>query len=370
MADWLQLSNDLLSIIGMFCSLPPFPKPPYLILSEPQLLKSEESAHQKRFTGSKGNWLITVDKSRMIQLLNPFSRVQIDLPSQYAFDYYFDEDYFEGHPESKQRIDISRDCFLKKVILSSTPSEFSTGSKRSSSKDCIAMACHYYHKGMAIARPGDASWTTVETPIKDYVDDAIFLKGQFYCITGTGILMVCDVRDGLPTPKATELAEKFLTTLNNYQEKYLVEWNGELLLVFKIFLNLLFPNHNDGEEEEEEEEVEEDTKLQEYKTEKFEVFKFDFTNKKWEEVNSLGEYCLFLGFNTSVSILACDYPGCLQENCIYFTDDITFGCRDRRSPVGFDMGVFNLEDKSIQPHYKGISTCYYSPPLWMIPTPF
>ncbi|KAF5199489.1 F-box skip23-like protein [Thalictrum thalictroides] len=296
-------------------------------------------AHQMRCVGSTGNWLITVDKSRMIHLLNPFTRAQIDLPSQSTFETGFDDDGVGLTPE------YHRDCLLKKVIISSTPS---------SSKDWIVMAIYHYHRKLAIARPGDVSWTTLETPL-DYVIDIIFFKNQFYTVNCRGILMVCDIGDDVHSSKACVLTER-LPKKTVQENMYLVELLGELLLVIKFVLDL------DDREDEDNEEI----KLPAYKTEKFEIYKLDFANKKWKEVNSLGEYCLFLGFNTSVSVRA--VSGFLKKNCIYFTDDFTLGYRGNRIPGGSDMGVFDLEDKSIQPHYRGESTCYYSPPIWLIPT--
>ncbi|PIA56628.1 hypothetical protein AQUCO_00700764v1 [Aquilegia coerulea] len=63
-----------------------------------------------------------------------------------------------------------------------------------------------------------------------------------------------------------------------------------------------------------------------------------------------------------------ELPEAHQMKCVGSTDDFMNGYQGREIPGGRDMGVFDLEDKSIQPHYKGESTCYYSPPLWLIPT--
>ncbi|PIA56627.1 hypothetical protein AQUCO_00700763v1 [Aquilegia coerulea] len=412
MALWSELPNDLLCLIGKkldivadrcrfrsVCkswrfSLCPFPQPPWLMLSESQLEllqpsetnkrdeekednKEEEEeynynsrpplrgfvgigggeqqqqviyeielpeAHQMRCVGSTGNWLITVGKSSMIHLLNPISRVQIDLPNQSTFEYGFEY----GSDDEGLTPEWHRDGLLRKIILSSTPSS-------SSCKDYIVMAIHHPKRKLAIARPGDASWTTVETPV-NLIEDIIFFKNQFYAVNCVGVVMVCDIGDGLDSPKASTVIEKLPKT-SYWERKYLVECLGELLLVVKCVLNL----NGDYEEEKE-------IKLPAYQTEKFDVYKLDFTNRKWEQVNSLGEYCLFLGFNTSVSVPAVNYSESLKKNCIYFTDDFTIGYRGLDIPGGSDMGVFDMEDKSIQPHYKGESTCYYSPPLWLIPT--
>ncbi|PIA46530.1 hypothetical protein AQUCO_01500225v1 [Aquilegia coerulea] len=414
--SWSQLPNDIWLLISKKldveidrCSfrlvsksfrsyLPPLPQPPWLLLSEKHqqpLLETSESdeegevnvvneenhkpspppplrglvgigggggggehvgdyeidfpeAHQMRCIGSTGNWLITVDKFDGIYLLNLFSRVQIDLPSQSTFKYNFlpDEDVT---PEQH------RDLLLKKVIMSSTPS-----SSTSTNKDCIVMAIHHYLHKLAIARPGDTSWTTVDTPYHHF-EDIIFYKEQFYGVNIYGMVMVCDITH-LHTPKATVVTENWLKQDKHdyYRKKYLLEWLGELLLVIKVVSRLC-------DRDDRQEYIEKRQPL--YKTEKFEVYKLDFTTKRWEEVNSLGDYCLFVGFNSSVSVSAVNYLGSLKKNCIYFTDDFTFGYRATRTPGGHDMGVFDMEDKSIRPYYKGVSTCYYSPPIWIIPNP-
>ncbi|KAF5183234.1 hypothetical protein FRX31_027181 [Thalictrum thalictroides] len=155
------------------------------------------------------------------------------------------------------------------------------------------------------------------------------------------MLVVCDIdittddAQHRTTPKATVVMESWLE-LNLYLQIYLVEWMGELLIVLKFVQDF-------GKTTTEEER--EGKQIPLYKTEKFKLYKLDFANKKWEEVNSLGEYCMFLGYNTSVSILANAHS--LKKNCIYFTYNFTHGYRGSRTPGGLDMGVFDMEDKSI-----------------------
>ncbi|PIA51962.1 hypothetical protein AQUCO_01000082v1 [Aquilegia coerulea] len=391
MAVWSELPNDICSFIGKKldveadrcgfrsvcrswrCCIPPFPRPPWLVLSESQLeqqssekndrIEGEEEekmkvntpppprgfvgigdngekqvvyeinlpeAHQTRLVGSTGIWLITVDKSSMIRLLNPFSRVQIDLPQQSTFEFQ-----------------------IPQIVVSSTPSFINCVSK-----DYVVMAIHYYKRLLAIARPGDKSWITVKTPCH-FFEDIIFYKEQFYAVNVHGAVVVCDIdQSDLHSPTASVCSETWKSTYHYRQKKYLVEWLAELLLVIKYVIDL-----------DEDEEKEKRKELPLYGTEKFKVYKLDFINREWEEVTSLGEYCLFLGFNTSVSIFAPDYSKYLKKNCIYFTDDYTHGYLGTQTPGGLDMGVFDMEDKSIQPHYNGVSTCYYSPPLWIIPNP-
>ncbi|KAF5198529.1 hypothetical protein FRX31_011888 [Thalictrum thalictroides] len=197
------------------------------------------------------------------------------------------------------------------------------------------------------------------TPVNLF-EEVIFFKNQFYAINCVGVVVVCDIGDGLDSPKASILTEELPKSSCFQQNYYLVECWGQLLLVVKSVLD--FGYDPDDEKIE--------MKLPAYKTQKFDVYKLDFSNRKWEQVNSLGEYCLFLGFSTSVSVPVTNNSGTLKKNCIYFTDDFLYGYRGFGIPGGSDMGVFDMEDKSIQPHYRGESTCYYSPPIWLIPTLF
>ncbi|PIA56614.1 hypothetical protein AQUCO_00700753v1 [Aquilegia coerulea] len=392
MATWSELPEDMLCIIGKKldvvadqcrfrsvckswnCCLPPFAQPPWLMLSEPPQLENLNEAspsppplrgfvgmgccggeqqqmvyeielpeaHQRRCVGSTGNWLITIDLYKKVHLLNPFTRIQIDLPPQTRLKFKIPRNAV-ATPEQH------RDVLLRKLVVSST-SSLSKSNSGGSSKDCIVMAIHHHWRKLAIARPGDRYWATVYTP-KNLFEDIIFYKEQFYAVNHRGIVMVCDIGDGQHSPTASMLTQRLpQSMLSHYQVKYLVEWSGELLMVIKTMMK-----------------KRKRKKLPLYKTENFDVYRLDFTERKWEELNNLGKYCLFLGFNTSISILPDNYSGGLKKNCIYFTDDFTFRYRGNDILGGSDMGVFDLEDKTIRPHYKGVSTCYYSPPLWLIP---
>ncbi|PIA60649.1 hypothetical protein AQUCO_00300280v1, partial [Aquilegia coerulea] len=335
-----------------------FVQPPFLMLSESQLdsfennkNKSEKDekvevnphprvplrgfvGHQMRFVRSTGNWLIAIDLSDEIHILNPFSRVQFHLPSVSKFENVVNQN-------------IDRNCIVHKVILSSTPLI---------TKDCIAIAIHHHKRLVAIARLGDPSWITIQTPY--YIDDVIFFKNQFYVVTVEGVAMVCDIVDRMASVLTEVLPVSGIGL--QYELKYLVEMSGELLLVVKFLCH-----YNDHYEDYDE--FFHDIKDPAYKTDKFEVHRLDILDKKWKRLLNLGNYYLFFGFNTSIAISAENYPG-LRNNCIYYyTDDYAYGYMSDKSPGGIDMGVFDLEDKTIRPHYQGVSNCYYSPPLWVIP---
>ncbi|PIA45712.1 hypothetical protein AQUCO_01600150v1 [Aquilegia coerulea] len=277
--------------------------------------------YQRRCVGSTGNWLITVNTELEINIFNPFSRTQFHLPSQSTLPDQYLFEFSDGEDDEFTQEDYTG-RFLTKVVLSS-PSAYIN----SKLDDVVAIACYGTKKRLAIARPGDESWTTIKSA-DILVDDVIFFKDRFYFVNRVGRVAYYDIS-----------CNPIVAT-----HYYLVEWMGELLMVCKYFT--------------------EDELY--YNTREFRVFKFNFDIKEWEEIKSLGQYSLFLGFNTSVSLLASD-SSTFRCDCIYFTDDYMMGYIGTGTEGGSDMGVCDLKDGTIKPHYAGISTSLYSPPLWIIP---
>ncbi|KAH7849466.1 hypothetical protein Vadar_018275 [Vaccinium darrowii] len=137
------------------------------------------------------------------------------------------------------------------------------------------------------------------------------------------------------------------------EKRYLVEYSGGLLMVDRVLLSL-----SSG-------------KLS--RTLAFEMYKFDDSIFSWVEVKDLGGESLFLGFNSSASISSSDFPEC-RGNCIYFSDDTTdFDYRDQiQGGRGFDMGIYNLNDGTIErfpvPVYPCDGKNLFSPlPIWVVP---
>ncbi|CAL1403913.1 unnamed protein product [Linum trigynum] len=106
-----------------------------------------------------------------------------------------------------------------------------------------------------------------------------------------------------------------------------------------------------------------------YWTEKFQIFKLNKGAEGWDKVESIGDFALFLGFNTPGSFVSIkDYPG-LMPNSIYFTDDLVeFHYHPRWKNQGnYDMGIYDLATCAIQPLYS--TTSLHNNPLWISPSP-
>ena len=126
---------------------------------------------------------------------------------------------------------------------------------------------------------------------------------------------------------------------------------GDLLLIRRFLASWPFGNDSQG------------------MTGYFEVYKLVLNDEsgkvvKRVEVKNIGDDALFLGDNYFISILASAFSRC-HPNSIYYTDDyLDTMPYYPNGPI--DMGIFNLEDRSIRLHYKpNPSHKYMSPPIWI-----
>ncbi|XP_043721478.1 putative F-box protein At5g55150 [Telopea speciosissima] len=283
---------------------------------------------------SSNGWLITLGLDLEIHLLNPFSREQIRLPPQPTLPGQFS---YEIEPEHL------RNFFVSKVILSSTPSHEEEDEK------CVVMAIISEYNKLAFLRLGDEVWTPVDSHIG--IAEVMYLNGQFYAITNRGKLLIVDISN--PHPKTIEFAETPEEMVDVCARFYLVESVGELFMVAQDVY-----------------EGDESTTVETlvHETDGFDVFKFNFDNRKWTQVkSSLDNRALFVGFNSSFAIFPSNnHLGC-EPNCIYFTDvDI---CGLWRKGAGKDMGLFRMETEEVDDHYVGPDIfSRVCPPLWICPS--
>ncbi|XP_019244476.1 PREDICTED: F-box/kelch-repeat protein At1g57790-like [Nicotiana attenuata] len=194
--------------------------------------------------------------------------------------------------------------FFHKAVLSASPSKTS---------DYVLMVIEANNKYLSFWRPGDLRWTRIMKEDNPALHrDVVYFNGKFYAVQWLGHVLVCDVTGAEP------MAQK----------------------VARLPLDQI------GDEL---------------------VYKLDIAAGKLTETKELGDRAIFFGANASLSVQASQFPG-IKPNCIYFTDDRydTYGYYVEGG--GLDMGVYNLADDTIQPHYKGVSLSPLTPPTWVTPT--
>ncbi|KAF9616485.1 hypothetical protein IFM89_029782 [Coptis chinensis] len=187
-----------------------------------------------------------------------------------------------------------------------------SSSMPNSENDCIVMVICSQFNSLAFARPGDKAWTEIESPPRQAHDDILFFNGRFYAIQASGILRICKIDE--PVPKTIDL--------HRIVRQVLFDW--------------------------------------------FEVYRLDFSAKKWIELTEFGDNSLFIGTNSSFAISTTEYPG-LKSNYIYFTDDHA-ECY-YNGDGGHNMGFYDFDNQKFGSIYVGEDIIsFFCPPLFFRPS--
>ncbi|KAH0753792.1 hypothetical protein KY290_024062 [Solanum tuberosum] len=276
-------------------------------------------------------WLFTADGEGNMNLFHLNSHTLIQLPHMTTLK-GFDSDNERGYCE----------YYVQKAVLSSDPHHTTTDDD-----DYILMISQGVPRTLAYWKPGKNAFITVETRIATY-SDVTWHDGQFYGVDVRGRVVILDFRGGLE-PTIGRIVQGIPSDFICGMKLYIVHSQGELFVITRDGIC----NHPE-------------TKT--YGVEEFVVCKVDVDNESYEEVNDLDNRSLFLGFSASVAVDVEQY-GC-KANHIYFTDDCSTAYYSNEKGGGKDMGIYNLFDDTIQPHYTGESYHRFSPPIWIFNTPF
>ncbi|PIA29892.1 hypothetical protein AQUCO_05800164v1 [Aquilegia coerulea] len=283
--------------------------------------------------GSPNGWLVTLGFDQQFHLLNPLTRKRLPLPPLSTFK---DRNFTASKPGTNRMF-----CVRKASVFTDDENpQFLV----------VYLIIGEFQK-CAFARPGDTTWTVVGK--SDLLIDVINFNGKLYAVKNGGHIRVCDDPNG-PHPTLIHFAA-LPDVVMGTERFYLVELGGELHLVVRTS-----------------DRTQTDIPPYEFhhyvKTSYFEVFKLDLSTLKWDELETLGDYALFVGSNTTFALKASHYPDQCKAGCIYFTDDYdeAYG-----KLVGDDMGIYNLEADTFELLYKGDDILSrFSPPVWITPKPF
>ncbi|KAM7274941.1 hypothetical protein ACFE04_016807 [Oxalis oulophora] len=314
-------------------------KVPWLMLAEEDKRGLSSSVSVRNFFD------LSSDIHLQMNLFHPLTGRMIDLPHYSTFEKY-DPDDDPDEPE---------DILILKAFASADPWNSKV---QDYNRDCIIMVT--YDLGLpAFVRLGGKTWTDVQTE-SQYYGDVVCYKGQFLFLSSSH-LYACNL-DGDQASSTNIIAHNPKHLIISTQ-KYLVELEGELLVVFRHFGGGLYSKSSYSANI---------SKEIPYLTTSFDVLKLIKTNGRSDEhefefvgVESLGDQALFVGFNASFSLSATNLNGCCG-NSIYFTDDSWEMYSETKNGGGYDMGIYNLSDGTVKQHYEGESLSYFSTPIWYI----
>ncbi|KAF5184270.1 hypothetical protein FRX31_026143 [Thalictrum thalictroides] len=322
----------------------------YSILEEKCYSAEIPEIEDCRICSSSNGWLITVHENYDVQLLHPFSRKVIKLPSLKAIPKGYSDQatfyrhngntvevvdalgYIEDHPQ------FARDFLLKRAIIAPPPNHHNLNSDNvGPSHPPLVMGIFKYYSKLVFCRPNleeeqnaTTSWKVIGGDHQNFsYEDLTYYKGKFYAISSDGFVVVVEgIADSLPVTRVIDIRNSDPIEALFWCKYYLVELSGDLLKVMRM------------------------------QDSTFKVFKLDITLFWWEEVLSLDKCALFLGSNQSFSLSTSDFPG-YRGNRIYFTDDRCF----KQGPL-LDKGVFNLEDGTVERFHPDIFQLELPRTIW------
>lgn len=314
--------------------------------------------HREYCRGSSFGWLVTMKKQEYwtgknitavkyhIRIQNPFlpEKYNINLPPLPLYGVV---------EQDGANDDLSRPfIYVRKAVLSAPPDN--NHNKNFTVMAIVSQFCRlaYFNP----AREDSFGWTPIGdwNNWKNFGDVVYFNKAkQFYAIRReTGGVYAIDIREDTKGSVLSELRQ-VAPPLPNPEKgflltRFIVESpSGDLLQVLKK------------------------TPSGECTLDvKFEVFKLDAIGEGlgWIQMHSLGNTTLFLGQNASVARTVSESPE-WKLNCIYFTDNSHYWFSPEwKVYYPRDMGIYNLEDGTIQPFFSTMSQAPQAmSPVWLEP---
>ncbi|CAI9260488.1 unnamed protein product [Lactuca saligna] len=301
------------------------------------LIDLPEDSDSNRRCGSSYGWLVILEETPSISIVNPLTQARHHLPPLSSFpnvtsfepseigkEYTLKTSEGEVYTCNSKEM---RDSFIKKVIFSSSPSNENT--------DYYAVAILNQTGDLAFCKKGDNCWKFIDDA-NSFCEDVVFHKECFYAVSKHGTVAICDITGSSPNVSFIETPRQVGGDM-----QYLVIWKDELLLVTRYMeVEFNMDQHKVDIV---------------YKTTDFRVFKLILNGPKWESLSGLDGCALFLGENSSMAFRASDFHGC-NGNCIYFTDDYSEWNYDGANG-DHDLGIYDLENGSVVglPGYEKLS---------------
>ncbi|XVF66390.1 hypothetical protein PTKIN_Ptkin10aG0032100 [Pterospermum kingtungense] len=328
--------------------------------------------------GSSNGWLVFLEEKAVPFLFNPLKQVKAQLPPvgrllgllkmERCLDGGYEVEDYNGYQGYRPKQQI-RECYIRKAILTTEPD------CNNNKKYGLILLCNK-GKDIAYYESGDNYWSLLNVSHPPY-QDIIFHEDHLYALSEDhNYIEVWDVEGGRVKKQfgiVVSLPEKSVAKANSWGDlcairSYLVQSCGDLVLAVRYIGEFVDWDGTMHREPDMLLDCCNHPMVCPYKTCLFHVYKLDFDEVKWVEMESLGERALFLGGNQSVSVSAQSFPNC-ERNSIYFSDDYWERMDEDYLYGGHDYGVYNLKGGSVKPIYEFSSDKIHPPPCWIIPHP-
>ncbi|KAI5410435.1 F-box protein SKIP23 [Lathyrus oleraceus] len=271
-------------------------------------------------------------------------------------------------PSQSSSLPLNNSLYMEKVVVFDADADtwqIGNGKAKAKANRCSVLLTIHISGKLAVFRCGDERcderWTIIPEMLTPY-DDVCVFNGRPVAVDSTGRAVVVG---------ADLSVELVAEPVFGGDKKFLVESDGELLLVDKYLSCLVSCLRDDGDGEGDGGgvyEIEhgfaecEFCEIGRERAVRFHVFRLDQKEKKWVEVKSLEDRVLFLGEDCAFSASAFDLR-IGYGNCVIFRDDVYSDSQSSELGVGvFHLGQFRIAPLSCFPCY---SMFFWPPPEWV-----
>ncbi|QHO39534.1 hypothetical protein HN51_005731 [Arachis hypogaea] len=271
--------------------------------------------------GSCHGWLIIVMVYEgTIKMLNPFTKVHLDLPPISTLSNVIDIN-------GKECIKIPmHKTQIWKAIINSAPTN-------DNNNDFMAVVIYGCKSNLAFYKPNDKRWLRFSTRP---MCDVIFFQEKIYAVDYEGQLYEFDTKNKSGPMGRIYEATPPPSDKGIFKCYYLIGCaNGSLLMLIRPVTR----------------------RYKVVETVKFYVYELKKNEKAWSRIYDLGNYILVIGLNSSVQMLSS------KGNQIYFTDNMRIAHSPYLAEL-HDVGIFNLEDGSFKKLLTDVK--FFCPPVWIL----
>ncbi|KAK9740506.1 hypothetical protein RND81_03G040900 [Saponaria officinalis] len=296
-----------------------------------------------------------VDRDLNVQLFNPITKDCICFPCVMPLCPYADNEEHQFHDYEDYIGWFLSFCLQKFIVVTISPGE-------------LVIVVLYDWQGLAFARHGDQSWTKVVSPnsarinnIDASIVDVASVNDNVFALYDDGAIVYWNVKEfggcGLVKPVNFCPSQPviFDKLKRGLYKIYLVKSGTQLFMVLRYKEDVLNAERTDF-----------DYDLF-YRTIDFQVYRLNFKDRKWEEIQDFGDVALIVGNNSSMCVPIASSKS-MRRSCIYFTDDEYEMWGASKEKSGHDIGVYDTECKQIWKLYEcGNTRSLLCPPTCFIP---
>ncbi|CAM0146220.1 unnamed protein product [Urochloa decumbens] len=324
--------------------------------------------------GSGHGWVITADEKSNLQLLNPLTTAQLDLPpvtGLHHVDSFADEQgrtMYRLYGEDPWRPDYAMPYKPKELRLFLYHRAY-LSCRPPAGAACVVLLLCQPDGELSFARLGDDRWTHIAK--SQFVQRGSGYRGAayndkdglFYLVSFDSSVHTLDLNG--PTPVVKCIVKQYSQDDDPIRSVILAPW-GDMLQVWR------YAELRCSEDLKVSEQIANEVigPGQESFTCDLELYKVDINYQKLVKISGLElqEYALFLGFSSPMSLPTKDFPT-FKPNSVYITEDSSENIYINKYGCG-EVGIWNFETGNLE-SFGTIQSAHprlnWPPPVWITP---